>query len=301
MPCLRTRLVRFWLSQILKRRMGRKASARDLRRITNQITWWGRPPAGVDVEESTVNGCNAEWHSPQNGASGNVVLYLHGGGYNFGSTANYREFGSRLALSCQARILMPDYRLAPEHPHPAAVEDALACYRWLLEQQVPPARLAVAGDSAGGGLTLALLLKLKDEELPQPAAAVCLSPWADLSCTGEAYEQLSEIDPMMTRKVLLGCAERYAAGRDVSDTMLSPVHGDFTGLPPLLIQVGADEILLSDSERVYEAAKNAGVEATLDVLKDLWHVSHLFARVVPEVRPAIADIGNFVRRAWTAD
>jgi acetyl esterase/lipase len=232
---------------------------------------------------------------PRETRTGNAVLYLHGGGYSFGSMANYRELGSRLALSCQARVLLPDYRLAPEHPHPAAVEDALACYQWLLGRNVPPDELAVAGDSAGGGLTLALLLRLKQEGLPLPAAAVCISPWGDLSCRGESYERLCEADPMLTRELLLGCAERYAAGQDIANPLISPVHGDFSGLPPLLIQVGGDEILLSDAERVYEAARAAGVDARLTVLEGLWHVVHLFATAVPEARTAIADIGRFLR------
>lgn len=296
MPGLRARLVRFWLSRFVKPKFNRSTSAVELRRIMDRGTKWGKRPRRVTVEEADVGGCAAEWHVPPGADPGDVLLYLHGGGYNFGSMANYRELGSRLALSCESRVLLPEYRLSPEHPYPAAVDDALMCYRWLLDRDVSPGRLAVAGDSAGGGLTLALLLKLKDAGLPLPSAAVCISPWADLDCRGETYDRLAVADPMLKRDVLEACAERYAAGRDVRDCFLSPVHGDYAGLPPLLIQVGADEILLGDSQRVHQLAQAAGVDVTLEVLPGLWHVVHVFATIVPEAREAIADIGRFVRR-----
>lgn len=298
MPSLRARLVRAWTARFLKPKLDATTSADELRRVVNRLTRWGIRPRGVSIDACTANGCPAEWHTPRDADSETALLYLHGGGYNFGSMANYRELGSRLAVSCGSRVLLPGYRLAPEHPYPAAVEDAVACYQWLLDQQLPPGRIAVAGDSAGGGLALSLLLKLKEDGLPLPAAAVCISPWADLSCRGESYEKLCDVDPLLTRGVLQGCAERYARGEDVADRLMSPVHGDCSGLPPLLIQVGSDEILLSDSERVYEAARAAGVDARLIVLEDLWHVVHLFATAVPEARTAIAEIGTFVRRQW---
>lgn len=254
-------------------------------------------PAEPDVGASQVDagGVPADWVSVASSEPDRVVLYLHGGGYVMGSRNTHRGLAGRIARAAGVRVLLPEYRLAPEHPFPAAVEDATACWRWLLSQGHDPERMAIAGDSAGGGLTLATLLALKSAGDPLPACAVALSPWTDLEGTGPTAEPGAVDDPMIAPEGLRATGRQYAAA-DLRNPLAAPLHGDLTGLPRLLIQVGTREILLSDSTRFADKARAAGVDVTLQVEEGLIHVWQIFPDV-PEAQAAVARIGEFVRQS----
>src|ERR1700720_693884 len=248
----------------------------------------------VKCEPVSAGGVPAEWIVPPNAASDRVILYLHGGGYVMGSINTHRAMVARIARASQARALALDYRLAPEHPFPAAVEDATAAYRWLLAQGYKPGKIVIAGDSAGGGLTLAALLAIRDAGLPMPAGAVPISPWTDLEGTGESVRTRAARDVMVTQDNLAHSAKQYYGTHDPKDPLVSPVHADFRGLPPMLIHVGDAEILLDDATRVAKSAKAAGVDVELEVWDDMPHVWHVFAKILPEGQQAIDKIGKFV-------
>ncbi|MGH7960204.1 MAG: alpha/beta hydrolase [Candidatus Binatia bacterium] len=254
-------------------------------------------PVGPDVKCTPVDagGVPAEWIVAPGAADDKVVLYLHGGGYVIGSITSHRDLMARLSRAAGAKVLGLNYRLAPENPHPAAVEDATAAYRWLLSQGTKPNRMAIGGDSAGGGLTLATLVSLRDAGTPLPAAAVCLSPWADMEGSGESMKTKAAVDPLVVPGMLENMVKMYMAGKDLRTPLASPLHADLKGLPPLLIQVGGREVLLDDSTRVAERAKAAGVKVTLDVWDEMIHVWHLFAPILPEGQQAIEQIGQFIR------
>jgi len=253
-----------------------------------------RVPADIICEKVKAGGVDAEWIAAPGANADRVILYLHGGGYVIGSINTHRAMVSRIARASNARALAIDYRLAPEHPFPAAVEDATAAYRWLLAQGYKPGKIIIAGDSAGGGLTIVLLLAIRDAGLPMPAGAVPISPWTDLEGTGESVRTRAARDVMVTIENLTGSAKQYYGTHDPKDPLVSPVHGNFRGLPPMLIQVGDAEILLDDSTRVAKSAKAAGVEVELEVWDDMPHVWHVFAKLLPEGQQAIDKIGKFV-------
>lgn len=251
-------------------------------------------PAEPDVRASEVEagGVAADWVSVDASEPDRIVLYLHGGGYVMGSRNTHRGLAGRIARAARARVLLPDYRLAPEHPFPAALEDATACWRWLLAEGHAPERMAIAGDSAGGGLALATLLALKAAGDPLPACAVGLSPWTDLEGGGPTAEPGAVDDPMLTPEGLRATGREYAAAA-LCNPLASPLLGDPAGLPPLLLQVGTREILLSDSTRFAEKARAAGVDVTLQVEEGLIHVWQIFPDL-PEAQSAVARIGEFI-------
>ena len=250
-----------------------------------------------DAKSTSVSadGVPAEWISAPGVAEDRVVLYLHGGGYVIGSINTHRELITRLSKAANARVLALNYRLAPEHPFPAPVDDATKAYRWLLSQDVKPSRIVVAGDSAGGGLTVATLLSIRDAKLPLPAAGVCISPWIDMEGTGESMKTKASVDPMVQKEGLLQMAAIYLNGQDPRSPLAAPLHADLKGLPPLLIHVGETETLLDDATRLAERAKAAGVKVSLEIWPEMIHVWHLFAAVLPEGQQAIDGIGKFVR------
>jgi acetyl esterase/lipase len=250
-------------------------------------------PGDVSVAPVEAGGVRAAWVAAPGARDDAAVLYLHGGGYILGSIETHKELCGRVARATGARVMPIDYRLAPEHPFPAAVEDAVAAYRWLLRQGLDPACLAIAGDSAGGGLTLATLVALRDAGERLPACAVCLSPYADL--TGEGPDE-DHGDPLLTRDAIQTMAATYLQGADPRSPTASPVHASFASFPPLLIQVGTRERLLPDALRVAERARAAGVDVTLEKGEGLIHVWHLFGPDVPEARDAVERIGAFVRK-----
>ena len=253
------------------------------------------PPTDVTVESVNVDGVPGEWLTAPDVDNDRVLLYLHGGGYVIGSTATHRGLTGSLSIAANCRVLSLDYRLAPEHKYPAAVEDATTAYRWLLNQGIAANKIAISGDSAGGGLTLATLLALKESGDELPGAAVPISPWTDMEGTGESMKTKVDLDPMVEPGGLMGMAKLYMGDGNYQAPTASPLHGDYSGLPPLLIQVGELETLLDDALRVADKAKAAGVDVTLEAWDDMIHVWHLFAPMLPEGRDAIARIGEFIQ------
>jgi acetyl esterase/lipase len=257
-----------------------------------------RLPVPDDVSTSAVHagGVPAEWVVAPGADPQRVVLYLHGGGYVVGSLATHRGLAGRLSRAAAARVLLLAYRLAPEHPFPAALDDATAAYRWLLASGIKPTRLAIAGDSAGGGLTIATLVALRNAGTPLPAASVCLSPWIDLEGTGASVTTKAHLDPVVQPDVLRQLAAWYLGGADPHTPLAAPLYADLRGLPPLLVQVGTAEILLDDATRLVDRATAAGVAVTLEAWDDMVHVWQLFASMLQEGQQAIDAIGAFIRK-----
>ncbi|HEX9491643.1 MAG TPA: alpha/beta hydrolase [Thermoanaerobaculia bacterium] len=253
-----------------------------------------RVAADVTCEPVNAGGVSAEWIAAPGAEQDRVILYLHGGGYVIGSINTHRAMIARIARASNARALAIDYRLVPEHPFPAAVDDATAAYKWLLAQGYKPAKIVIAGDSAGGGLTLATLVALRDSGQPMPAGAVPISPWTDLEGSGDSVRSRAAKDPMVSQDSLGGMAKHYFGDHDPKNPLISPLHADYRELPPMLIQVGDAEILLDDSTRVAERAKRAGVNVELEVWDDMIHVWHVFAKLLPEGQQAIDKVGKFV-------
>lgn len=252
--------------------------------------------ADVSASAVTAGGVSAEWLTPAGGDTQSVVLYLHGGGYLLGSVDSHRAMLERLAKASGRRVLAINYRLAPEAPFPAPVEDACSAYRWLLAQGIAAKRIAISGDSAGGGLVLATLLALRDAGDAMPGCAVPISPWTDMEGTGASMETRAAVDPMVQKGPLTEMAGAYLQGADTKNPLASPLYGDFKGLPPLLIQVGDAETLLDDTTRIVPKLKAAGVDVSMEVWPDMIHVWHLFAPMLDKGQEAIDGIGAFVRK-----
>jgi epsilon-lactone hydrolase len=296
MPTILNRLIRFYTvrNNIFDSSQGDIIENRKrIDRLSSSL----RPPRGVTIEEVSANGVHAEWNIPQDPAEGKALLYIHGGGWTICSTKTHRPLVGRLAKAGRVRVLSIDYRLAPEHPFPAALEDCLAAYKWLLDQGFHPANMMIAGDSAGGNLTLATLLALKSGEGPLPAAAIGLSPATDLAATGESYRTKADIDPILIlpKEGQPPIHHPYSVGRDVRDPLISPLYGDLHGLPPILIHVGEEEILLDDSKMFVEKACAAGVEAKVVVWKNQFHVFQASAPFNPDAQKSINQMGEFIR------
>jgi acetyl esterase/lipase len=292
---LRAELLRLGL-RLSKRRAPPVPHIPAVRRRMEEIKRFvPRPPAGTLVKRLEVGGVPAVEVARPQSLAGRHVLYLHGGAYNCGAPVHYRDFIWRIAAAAAAHVTCIDYRLAPEHPFPAAVDDAVAAWRGLLAAGADPRRSALMGDSAGGGLVFAALLRLRDEGAPLPAAAVTLSPWTDLALTGESFRVNAAADPMLKAEqapILVGW---YLAGADPRHPYASPLYGDPAGLPPSLIQVGSDEILRDDALRMAARLEAAGCRVRLEVWPRMPHVWPLYARVLPEGRRAIARMGEFLR------
>lgn len=273
----------------------RDASFVDQRAAMENLTAMAPPPEGVTCTPCAAGGRPAEWVAADGADPRRALLYLHGGGYCIGSINSHRLLAADLSRAAGLRVLLLDYRLAPEHPFPAAVEDAAAAYRFLLDAGHDRRQLAIAGDSAGGGLTAATLLALRDRDVPLPAAAALLSPWLDLTQSGESMTTCAARDPMVQRDGLQRMADAYLAGADPRTPLASPLFADLRHLPPLLIHVGSAETLLDDARRFAARASAAGVDATLEVWDDMIHVWHAFG-LLPEARAAQARLGEFLRR-----
>jgi acetyl esterase/lipase len=267
----------------------------EWRRLDDFIIKNQRAPRGTGVEPVRVGDTDAEWVRAPAVIPDRAVLLLHGGGFIIGSAATHRELAARISSSIEARVLVLNYRLAPEHPFPAALHDAVGAYRWLLDAGFRSDGLAVGGDSAGGGLTLQTLLALRDEGVPLPAAAFLLSPCTDwLRFDGESYSSRADADPYVTLEACRFTAAQYVGRNDPALPMLSPLEAELSGLPPLCIHVGDDEVLLSDSARLADRARAAGVEVELSIWPGMWHVFQASARLVPEARRSLEEIGRFV-------
>src|ERR1700691_5646204 len=280
--------------QMLKAQPIAQPTVEEMRANFEQMA--GLFPVAADVKCEPVNtgGVKSEWVTAPGADASRAILYLHGGGYVIGSINTHRALAARLSTAAKARVLVIDYRLAPEHPFPAAVEDSIASYRWLLAQGIAPARIVVAGDSAGGGLTAATLVAIRDAGLPIPAAGVMLSPMVDLEGLGESMKTKAAEDPIV-QKENIGIAKLYLNGKDPRTPLAAPLYADLTGLPPLLIQVGTSETLLDDSTRFVERATRAGVKVTLEQWDRMIHVWQVFAPMLDEGQQAVDRIGEFVR------
>ena len=274
----------------------REQSLTEQRAALENLTALAPRPEDVTFAPVQVAGRAAEWVAAPGVSFERALLYLHGGGYCIGSINTHRQLAADLSRAAGVRVLLLDYRLAPEHPFPAAVDDAVAAYRFLLDGGFEPRRVAIAGDSAGGGLTAATLLALRDADVRLPAAAALLSPWLDLTLSGESMTTRADADPMVQRAPLQRMADAYLNGADPQTPLASPLFADLRHLPPLLIHVGTAETLLDDARRFAARATAAGVDATLEVWDDMVHVWHAFAFVLPEARDANARIGAFLRR-----
>jgi epsilon-lactone hydrolase len=260
---------------------------------------FGMPP-GVVVTTAVVGSCPAEWIESA-GAGNTVVLYLHGGGFMTGSVRSHRHLAAQIAKSVDGRALILDYRLAPEHIFPAALDDTLAAYRYLLNSEgIDPGQIAFVGDSAGGNLVVAALLAARDAGLPLPACGVCISPWIDPEATGASFQSKAGTDPAVTRKIVLHAGRVYFQGADLTAPPASILNADLKGLPPLLIQVGSDEVLLDDSTRLATLAAHHDVETTLEVWPKMVHVFPLFYPILTQGRDAIERASLFVRRHTAA-
>ena len=258
-------------------------------------------PEGVDFEEVDANGVRAEWATAPGASGDRAVVYAHGGGYIMGGIETHRGVVAGISAASGARVLSVDYRLAPENPFPCAVDDVVSAVKFVVERGVDPANVGVGGDSAGGGITVATLLALRDAGGPLPAAGVCISPWADLTLSGASIQEKAAEDPMVTTELLSTCTEVYIRDGDPKAPLASPIFADLTGLPPLLIQVGTAEILLDDARRLAERAKACGVRAELEEWEQMVHVWHAFGALLPEAGQAIDRIGEFLRECFERD
>lgn len=286
------------MHQPILRTIGRKMAAaetpEELRRIIARATRIPLRASKVVTSPATFEHLGGLRVAPTAGAAGSrSILLFHGGGYVFGTAKQHRPLAGRIAKAADATVYVPEYRLAPEHPHPAAIDDGITAYRAMLER-VPAHDLVVGGDSAGGGLTLAMLQRARDEGLPMPAGMVLISPWLDLSSSGKSYTSNVESDIVIRPASIDRATAWYCQDIATDDPRVSPLFADMSGLPPALVQVSAVELLYSDSDRFVDLAREAGVDVTFQIDSDMWHVWHLTAPLVTEARHSIAKIGDFV-------
>ena len=294
---LRAELVRLGLRWLVKPSTGPPLPIAARRaRLARFQRWLPMPPREAETRRGELGGVATSWIATPATRPDRHILFLHGGGYVAGSAELYRHILWRIAAASGARVAAIDYRLAPEHPFPAALDDAVAAWRALLAAGADPRRAVALGDSAGGGLALALGLRLRDAGDPLPAAIVALSPWTDLALTGGSLRRNARADPMQNAGDVADFAALYLAGGDPRNPYASPLYGDPAGLPPTLIQVGGDEILRDDALRMAERMRAAGGAVELQIWPRMPHVWHLFAAVMPEARRAIAGIGAFVEQ-----
>jgi monoterpene epsilon-lactone hydrolase len=298
MPSLRSAVVNTILARRFKPRLAAvRLDAESIRATRAGMNRWGAgvaPGRGLTREAAHLAGIPVEW--TRVAAPRGVIYYCHGGGYIVGSPIAYRRFANRLARSSGCDVAVIDYRLAPEHPFPAAPDDALAGYRALLAAGHAAADIVIGGDSAGGNLALVTLLRVKAEGLPLPARAFLLSPWADLAATGASIEENAAADPMLPAARIADAASLYAGVTPRDHPLVSPLYGDYAGLPPLLLLAGSTEILRDDAVRVAERARAAGVAATLKIWPRMPHVFPVLADVLPEGRRALYHIAEFIRQ-----
>jgi monoterpene epsilon-lactone hydrolase len=249
----------------------------------------------VSVSNAEIEGISSEWLVPSGVPDDQALLYLHGGAWILGSTNLYRAFVSKLAFSSHTKALVINYRLAPEHPFPAGLEDCINAFNFLVASGIRPEKIVVVGDSAGGNLTLALLVALRDRGSPLPGAAVAISPATDLTGSGMSYQSRAKVDPVLGGHQSDTIVRWYAGENDLKNPLISPLFAELQGLPPMLLHVGDHEILLDDSTRFAERARSYGVDATVVVWPDMFHVFHIFSPFLPEARKANREIADFIR------
>ncbi len=295
MPSVRSQLF-YRFAKYQNSRADKSASLQQQRERLESLAKYQAMPPKVDVQQTRVGDIYGEWLRPNHANNGRATLFFHGGAYTMGSCNTNRAIASRVAIASTTPSLIFEYRLAPEYPFPAALEDALAAHLWLISRGISPQKIAFVGGSAGGGLAIATALSLRDNGDPLPAAIICISPWVDLELTGESMMTRAGVDPLMNREYLQSHATRYIGDHNPRSPLISPIYADLHGLPPMLIQVGDYETLLSDSVRLADQARNANVDVILDTWEGMWHFWHLSARLVAEGKQAIDKIGAFIRK-----
>ncbi len=288
-------VIRFYLRHWFKRRLDPRAPVSALRaNVAHLARRMPAAPKAVIITPAEVGGVKGEWVAAPGADARRVILYLHGGGYVSGTAASIRDLTWRLSAAARCQVLALDYRLAPEHPFPAAIEDVAAAYRALLHEDFAPASIAFAGDSAGGGLVYGSLVKLRDDGAPMPAAACSFSAVTDLALTGGTLKTNNEVDPMILVEGLPPVVAWYLGSTPATTPYASPLYADLRGLPPALLQVGSTEVLLDDSRRMAERLRAAGVSADLRIWQDMPHVWQGCGSFLPEARAAIAEAGQFL-------
>lgn len=258
--------------------------------------WMRQMNQRLPVERIDIDGLSAAWIRPEGADEKKIIIHLHGGGYVTGFIDSHLMMCVPMAKTLKRKMLMPEYRLAPVHPFPAALEDSLKAYRWLLAQGTDPRDIVLSGDSAGGGLALATALALRDAGDPLPAALICVSPWADLTHKGQSHITNAKSESILRMDMLSTWALLYTDTSNLTNPLVSPVYADLRGLPPLLIQVGRDEILLDDSVTLAEKAKSAGVDATLRIWDDMWHAWPVLGELIPESGMAFEEMKEFIQK-----
>ncbi|MDJ0750803.1 MAG: alpha/beta hydrolase [Woeseiaceae bacterium] len=295
MSSFRARLIRSLTSRYIRRIDLAHADIGKMRRRLDQLGRLTRAARNVAIEEDTLHGLKVEWYRPENALSGKILLYVHGGAFVLGSCDSHRKLVTQIARAGTIDAVLPEYRLAPEHPYPAGLRDCVGVYRALLDYGYNPDNIVVGGDSAGGGLTVSLMLELRHSGLPLPGAAVLLSPFLDLTASGESVTTRAAQEPWFRADDVHVVIKYYCPNENLEDPLISPVFANVAGLPPTLVQVGDDEILLSDSTRIAEKMKAAGIEAELQIYPEMWHVFQLFVGKMPESRAAVDKIGDFIK------
>ncbi|MCB2050001.1 MAG: alpha/beta hydrolase [Novosphingobium sp.] len=272
----------------------------DMRRIFED--WLGQfeIPEKTRLNEVTCNGVPCIWADTPDADQSKIIIHYHSGGYILGSAHGYRSFGGFLSAATGAKVLLVDYRLAPENPCPAGVDDGIAAYRWVLEQGFDPSQVVLCGDSGGGGLVLAALQKLRDAGAPMPACGVAISPLADFAFSGESYKENAPRDPLVNADFLNALGQTYCGEFAPTNPAVSPLYGEWSGLPPLMILAGEIEMMRDDGKQCAEAARAAGVDATYVQGEGMAHIWPLYADRLPEARDALATIGTFVRKHMCA-
>ncbi len=293
----RARFIRWLTGRYIRRIDIANAPVPKMRKRLDQLGRLSRSARDVAIEEKAIAGLHAEWYRPQQAKAGKLLLYLHGGAYALGSCDSHRKLVTHMAKEGNIEAVMPEYRLAPEHPFPAGLDDAVAIYKALLASGYDAADIIISGDSAGGGLSVATMLQLRHQGLPLPGAAVLLSPFLDMSASGESVKTRASRDPWFRPDEIEVVIRYYCPNEDVRNPLLSPVFANVAGLPPTLIQVGDDEILLSDSARFADKLKTAGIDVELEVFPEMWHVFQLFVGKMPESKAAIRKIGAYIQNA----
>lgn len=287
----------FLLKAVLRRlkKRGDVSNPQLARRAFEKITArWNRPVEGFGYVSETADGVPGEWIFPPHAGKTKVLLYFHGGGYFAGSTNTHRSLVSQIALHAQVSAFSINYRLAPEHPYPAAIEDCVKAYRWLLTKGFSPNQICLGGDSAGGGCVIGTLAFLRDNNIPLPQCAIALSPWLDLTLSGETLHTHKNLDPMLLAESIPMVRDYYMAGQAANTAYASPIFHSLAKLPPVYVQVGEHEILLSDSLRFAEKAGQDGTSVTLEVFPKMFHVFHAFWSVLPKAREANKRLGRFL-------
>lgn len=300
MASIRSFIIRHISAAIMKRNRMDADPYRARRGFAKRMATLPAAP-GVRCLPEAIGGIDCEWLVPDGCDDAPVIYYLHGGGYVMGSPATHRRLASFIAKSARMRALLPDYRLAPEHRYPAQLTDSLTVWRELVRGGLDPARAAIGGDSAGGNLTVATLLALRESGEPLPAGCILLSPWLDLAGDGESHHTRSRYDPWFDSENMPALVAHFCAADAVREPLISPVFADAAGMPPTLIQVGDHEILLSDATRFADNIRATGGRADLHIWPDMWHVFQFFIGQMPESRKAIDDIGRFLRSEFSTD